>query len=112
MKRVKTTLLVKDEFSRELLRTSTVHEVELYAEEPIKKEKDVLDEHSVDTLLEGAFEFAQGIWMSIKGFGKMSLFAVIAIVTGIKWLWSEGVGKTKTANGKTNGNSKVKRGAT
>jgi hypothetical protein len=98
MKRVKMSLLVKDQFSKKVVEDAVrefAGEVEKYEEHPIKKEKDVLDEHSAETLMEGAFEFAQGIWMAVKGFGKMSLFAIITIVTGIKWLWSEGVGKKK-----------------
>ena len=98
MKRVKLTLLAKDKFSKpdaEKFAADGGGELEAYEEKALPKDGNVVTEHSFDTLLEGAFEFAQGIWLALKGFGKLMLWTFIVIFAGLKWLWSEGVGKKK-----------------
>jgi hypothetical protein len=98
MKRVKVTFLAQETFTKkdfEQFIVAGVLEIEHYDEKIISKESNVVTEHSFDSLLEGAFEFFNGIWMALKGFGKMSMFAIVVIFSGLKYLWSNGVGKKK-----------------
>ena len=98
MKRIKVTALVKDAFDKKEMQESInpyAGEIEAYEEKKIQDEKNVIEEHSFDALLDGAFDFAQGLWLTLKGFWKMSVFAIILIVEGIKYLWKGGWGSLK-----------------
>ena len=98
MKRVKVTFLAQETFTKkdfEQFIVAGVLEIEHYDEKVISKESNVITEHGFDSLLEGAFEFFNGIWMALKGFGKMSMFAIVIIFSGLKYLWSNGIGKEK-----------------
>ena len=94
MKRIKTTFLAPNEFNKDQFKQTVqgIVEVEHYEEKLIPKDKNIMDEHSINTLLEGALEFANGIWIMIVGFGKMSMYAAIIIFSGLKLLWDWGIG--------------------
>jgi hypothetical protein len=77
-----------------------IAELEHYEEKQISKEKNVIEEHGFDSLIEGGLEFIQGIWLIAKGFGKMAMFAFVILVEGLKYLWSNGVGKKKEEKAK------------
>ena len=94
MKRIKVTGLGEDGLTRVQF-TDIFHEIESYEERKVSKDSDVLAEHSFEILVEGGKDFANGLWLVVKGFVKMSGWAVITIVEGIRWLWKRGVGKEK-----------------
>jgi len=102
MKRIKTTFLAPNEFTKDNFKQTVqgILEVEHYEEKLIQKDKTIMDEHSIDTLLEGALEFANGIWMTLVGFGKMSMFAIVIIWEGLRWLWVNGIGSKDKAKKK------------
>jgi hypothetical protein len=106
MKRVKTTYLCNDEMEKHDLEfwLGGIGKVEKYEEKEIPMDKDVLDEHSFDELMEAALNMVNGLWQFLKGFGVVTKFALITIWEGIRWLWSEGVGgKNKVKKVKQHG---------
>ena len=103
MKRVKTTFLAPNEFTKDNFEQSIqgILELEHYGEKTIERDKNIMDEHSIDTLLEGALEFANGIWISLKGLGKMSIWSAVIIWSGLKYMYDRGIGsKDKKAKPK------------
>jgi hypothetical protein len=92
MKRIRIKGLAEDVITRTQFR-DMFHEIEEYSESDIPKDSDVVAEHSFDSLLQGGLDFANGLWLVIKGFGKMSMWAIIIIFSGLRWLWTRGVGK-------------------
>lgn len=94
MKRVKVTALVPNNMEREVWNQVVlgVGEIERYEEKEIPKEATLETEMSFDSLMEGAMEFGQGIWLIVKGLGKLSFWAVVTIFEGVKWLWKKGAG--------------------
>lgn len=101
MKRVTATFLAaealeKSDFMKFFSHEKGVVELEKWEEKPIAKEKNVIEEHGFDSLLEGGLEFIQGIFLVFKGFGKMAMFAIVILVEGVKYLWTHGAGKEKS----------------
>jgi hypothetical protein len=97
MKRIKTTIVVPsgDEYmTRESLIwiVKGVGEVEKYEEKEISKEEDFLTAHHTDRLWDAALDFADGLWLATKGLWGMSKYAMILLITGLRWLWSNGIG--------------------
>jgi len=103
MKRVKVAFLAPNEFARKDFEwvVKGIAEIESYEEKSISKEENVLSAHSTDELLDGGFDFANGIWLAGKGFFKMSKWAAIVIFTGLRYMWKEGLGKKEGKDGKT-----------
>jgi hypothetical protein len=97
MKRVKVTFILPDIYGKEDIAKHMLAgcEMESYEEKMVPKESDILTEHSFDSLMEGMFEFANGLWLVVKGFWKMSAFAVVMIVEGLRWLWGKGIDSKK-----------------
>lgn len=93
VKRIVLKAIVRDEVERKDVRFEGLVEMESYEEKQIPKEKGVLEEHSFDELMDGAVEVANAAWMLVKGFMKMSKWAIIIIIEGLRWLWRGGVGK-------------------
>jgi hypothetical protein len=89
MKKVEIKMMVLDNVSRDTFNAlDGVKEVNDYQETKIKHD-DLLDSYSFENLIDGAKMFAEGIWRSIKGFGIMSLWSIVCIVQGIKWVWNK-----------------------
>ena len=95
MKRITAKFLAHDSYTKEdfVFQNTPVLEVESFEERQIAKDKDIIGEYSFDSLWEATKEFAGGIWHAIAGFGKMSMWAIVVVFEGIKWLWKEGIGK-------------------
>lgn len=98
MKRIKTTMLVPDTIDKEQFQAhckTSGWELEAYEERKIPKEPDVLADHSMDSLMDGALDIANGAWRIIKGLAQVGKWAIIIIIVGVRWLWKEGAGKKK-----------------
>ena len=101
MKRIQATILAQDVWKKsDMLTANNILEIERYEEKIVPKEKDVLQEHSFEALLDAGKDFLHGIWLTTKGFVGMSKFAIIMIITGLRYLWSNGVGKKKEQQNK------------
>ena len=97
MKRVTATFLAADALEKsDFVKQRLIVELEKWEEKPIAKEKNVIEEHGFDSLLEGGMEFIQGIFLVFKRFGKMAMVAIVIIIEGVKYLWTHGAGKEKS----------------
>lgn len=95
MKRVKIEALVDDAFTKDMLWFSMMREIEEYSEEPLKPKKvtGFFEDHSWDSLSKSAMNMVDGLWIFAKGFLGMAKWALVVFLEGIKWLWSEGLGR-------------------
>jgi hypothetical protein len=97
MKRVTATFLAAEALEKsDFVKQRLIVELEKWEEKLIAKEKNVIEEHGFDSLLEGGLEFIQGIFLVFKGFGKMAMFAIVIVVEGVKYLWKHGAGQEKS----------------
>jgi len=88
MKRIKIIALARDYVSRSSVEPLFL-ELEHYEEKPVPKEQDIFTEHSFDTLQQAANDFINSLWIALKSFIKMSMWAVIVIAEAFKWLWNK-----------------------
>lgn len=93
VKRIDMKAIVKDDVAEKNIHFDGLVEIESYEEKMVPKDKTILEEHSFDELLEGLVEIANAAWSLIKGIFKVSKWAIVLIIEGLRWLWKEGVGK-------------------
>lgn len=99
MKRIRVEVLAFDKVKRqdvEYVLTGMDCEIEDYKEWKVPKKGDILTEYSFQMLADSAFNFINGLWTALNGFFKMTGWAVVLIVSSIKWLWKGGLGKKRS----------------
>lgn len=93
VKRIDVRAIVKDGVTQNRIHFEGLVEIERYGETVIPKDKSIIEEHSFDELFEGLVDIANAAWNFVKGIFKVSKWAIILIVEGIRFLWREGIGK-------------------
>ena len=74
----------------DILNNENVVELNEYREHVVKHEQELLDNYSFDALLDSALQFAEGLWITFKGFSGMLKWSVVIIISGLRWLWKGG----------------------
>lgn len=106
VKRIDLKAIVKDDVVQSRIHFDGLVEIEKYEEKDIPKDKTVLEEHSFDELLDGITEIADALWQLVKGLFKVSKWAIILIVEGVRYLWKGGVGMKKDKKDKDKENKR------
>ena len=93
LKKIDVKLIAKTDFDKvQISNLPNVVSVNHY-EEAIIKHDDFMTNYTFEFLKDSAVQFGQGIWMVLKGFAGMSMWSIVSILEGLKFLWKAAFGK-------------------
>ena len=103
MKKITVRFIADDRFDKSKdLAIKEIKQINEYEESEIKHD-DGFGNYTFDSLVDNAKLCGKGIYNVIKGFAGMSMWAIVTIVEGLKWMFKGAYGKKEdTKNVKVN----------